>query len=111
MTLQIPERPTDSRPPQSDASQSIAAAMAPDSPLIVIIVTLLGLGLFMVFSASFPTQGTDFFLKQIAWIALSVVACGAMTIIPYSLWRQLAIPIMIMTIVVLAAVLVFGKED
>ena len=111
MTLQIPKRPTNSRPPQNGADQPNAAAMVPDYPLIVIIVTLLGLGLFMVFSASFPTQDTDFFLKQIAWIALSVVACGAMTIIPYSLWRQLAIPIMIMTIVVLAAVLALGKEE
>ena len=72
--------------------------------------TLLGLGLFMVFSASFTTQGTDFFLKQIAWIALGVVACGVMAFIPYGVWRQLAIPIMVMTIVVLAAVLALGNE-
>jgi len=112
MTLQVQERGTTAVPPtQRGVDQASAIPQTPDYPLIVIMATLLGLGLFMVFSASFTTQGTDFFLKQIAWIALSVVACGVVAFIPYGVWRQLAIPIMVITIVVLAAVLALGNEE
>ena len=79
MTVQMPQHtPPAAPPPQRASEQAGAAPAAPDYPFIVIMATLLGLGLFMVFSASFTTQGTDFFLKQIAWIALGVVACGVM---------------------------------
>jgi len=109
MTLQAPERATPTPPPPPrGAGLAGAAPTAPDYPLIVIMATLLGLGLFMVFSASFASQGTTFFQKQIAWIALSVVACGIMAFIPFGVWRQLAIPIMFVTIVALVAVLVMG---
>jgi cell division protein FtsW len=112
MTLQVPERGTATVPPaQHGVGQASATPQTPDYPLIVIIATLLGLGLFMVFSASFTTQGTAFFTRQIAWIALSVVACGIMAFIPYRAWRQLAIPIMVITLLVLAAVLALGNEQ
>jgi cell division protein FtsW len=111
MTLQAPERATTIvSPPARNVRKASATPMIPDYPLIVIIATLLGLGLFMVFSASFTTQGTAFFERQIAWIALSVVACGIITFIPHGVWRQLAIPIMMMTLLVLAAVLALGGE-
>ena len=112
MTLQVPERATPTVPPPPRERRSGRRdAAAPDYPLIVIMATLLGLGLFMVFSASFASQGTTFFQKQIAWIALSVVACGIMAFIPFRVWRQLAIPIMFVTIVALVAVLVMGTEQ
>ena len=112
MSLEVTQRPTTTAPPtlRRDVGPANVAPMAPDYPLIVIMATLLGLGLFMVFSASFTTQGTDFFLRQIAWIALGVVACGIMAFIPYGVWRQLAVPIMIATMLVLAAVLALGGE-
>jgi cell division protein FtsW len=112
MTLEVPERSTTAVPPaQRSVGQAGAVPLTPDYPLIVIIATLLGLGLFMVFSASFTTQGTIFFTRQIAWIALSVVACGIMAFIPYRVWRQMAIPIMVITLLVLAAVLALGSEQ
>ena len=78
MTIEVPERATTAPPPPPrGAGQAATAPAAPDYPLIVIMATLLGLGLFMVFSASFTTQGTIFFQRQIAWIALGVVACVA----------------------------------
>jgi cell division protein FtsW len=107
MTFQVPERATPAPPPRGGGLAG-AAPTAPDYPLIVIMATLLGLGLFMVFSASFASQGTTFFQKQIAWIALGVVACGIMAFIPFGVWRQLAIPIMLVTIIALVAVLVMG---
>ena len=112
MTIQATQRTTTSAPPpRRGVGPASAAPTAPDYPLIVIMATLLGLGLFMVFSASFTTQGTAFFLRQIAWIALGVVACGVMAIIPHGLWRQLAVPIMIVTVLVLAAVLALGEAQ
>ncbi len=73
--------------------------------------TLLGLGLFMVYSASFTTQGTTFFTRQIIWIALGVVSCAIMAFIPHDWWRRLAVPIMVGTVLLLAAVLVLGTND
>jgi cell division protein FtsW len=97
--------------PQRDAGQANVVPTAPDYPLIAIMTTLLGLGLFMVFSASFTTQGTYFFVRQIAWIAVSVVACGVMALIPYGIWRRLAVLIMLVTIAFLIALLALGKEQ
>ena len=113
MSIEVTQRPVTTAPPtpRRDVGSASAAPTAPDYPLIVIMTTLLGLGLFMVYSASFTTQGTDFFVRQIAWIALGVMACGIMAFIPYGVWRQLAVPIMIITILVLAAVLALGDEQ
>ena len=111
MSIQATQRTTATAPPpRREAEQASAAPTTPDYPLIVIMATLLGLGLFMVFSASFTTQGTTFFVRQIAWIALGVLACGIMAFIPYGVWRQLAVPIMVATILVLAALLALGGE-
>lgn len=82
-----------------------------DYQLIAIVATFLLLSLFLVFSASFATQGTYFLQSQIKWVALGVVGCAVMAAIPYEWWRGLAIPIMGVTIVLLIAVLLFGQES
>jgi len=79
--------------------------------LIAIIATLLGLGLFMVYSASFPTRDSYYFVKQLQWVALGVVACVAMAAIPYRFWQKVAIPLMALTLIALVAVLVFGDVE
>ena len=43
-----------------------------DYQLIAIVTTFLLLGLVMVFSASFVTVGTQFFLAQIKWVVVGV---------------------------------------
>ena len=110
MSFEAPQHATPVAPRGKVTNQAATVTSAPDYPLIVIMATLLGLGLFMVYSASFTTQGTAFFTRQIAWIALGVLACGIMAFIPHDFWRQLAVPILVGTMVLLAAVLLLGSE-
>lgn len=81
-----------------------------DIQLIGIVATFLLLGLVMVFSASFARVGTYFFLRQLIWVALGVVVCVVMTIIPYHFWQRVTIPVMLATITLLVAVLIFGED-
>jgi len=81
-----------------------------DYPLLAIMAIILAVGLVMVFSASYPTFGVSYFLKQVAWLGLGTVALIVMARIPYDWWQRLAIPIMIVALGLLAAVLIFGDE-
>ena len=92
-------RPTPTPPPPPrGAGPAGAAPTAPDYPLIVIMATLLGLGLVMVFSASFPQAPllpeADRLDRVRAWSC-----AGSRPSFPSGVWRQLAIPIMFVTIV------------
>ena len=111
MSFETSQHAAPAAPSQRGTTSAAAVTSAPDYPLVVIMATLLGLGLFMVYSASFTTQGTTFFTRQIIWIALGVVACVGMAFIPYDWWRRLAVPIMVGTVLLLAAVLVLGNEE
>ena len=108
MTAQAARRRTDRRPSMWLAIRS--AVMNMDYQLIAIVVTLLLLGLFMVFSASFATQGTRFFTLQLKWVALGLVLCAVVAFIPYEAWRALAIPVIVVTIAALIAVLIWGQK-
>ena len=104
-TQRLPARAAARRGP----AQAITAPGL-DYWLIALIATLLGLGLFMVYSASFPSQGSYFFLRQILWIAIGLVACAITAFIPIGWWKRLAVPMMIGTLLLLLAVLALGGE-
>lgn len=82
-----------------------------DYQLIAVVATLLLVGLVMVFSASFSIVGTRFFLAQLKWVAIGVVACAIVAFIPYEFWRATAIPALGFTILILIAVLFLGQES
>jgi cell division protein FtsW len=65
----------------------------------------------MVFSASFAKVGTQFFLAQLKWVAVGIVACAVVAMIPYEFWRKMAIPAMGFTILILVAVLIIGQKS
>jgi cell division protein FtsW len=81
-----------------------------DYPLIAILATLLAVGLVMVYSASFVQAAAAFFVRQIAWVAVGIIALVVMSRIPYQVWQRMAIPIMAATVAMLVAVLIFGDE-
>lgn len=85
--------------------------------LLVIVATLVGLGLVMVFSASF-TQANRFFeeptyylLRQLRWVAVGLVAMAALALLDYRTLRRLSLILMAGTVLVLLAVLIFGTDS
>lgn len=85
-------------------------APALDYQLIAIIFTFLLLGLVMVLSASYPRVGTYFFVRQLRWVLVGTVMFVGMAALPYRIWQKLAVPLMGVTLLALAAVLVLGDE-
>ena len=107
-----------SRPPPRSAlgrARAAVAASALDYPLVAIVATLLALCLVMVFSASFwqaqkffSLPPAYFFTRQVIWAAVGVAALVVAYLIPYRWWSRLAIPLMMATLVLLLATLIFG---
>ncbi len=81
-----------------------------DYPLLAILAILLASGLVMVFSASMPRVGVDYFLRQVAWVALGMLVLIVMAHLSYGWLQHMAIPIMIVALIGLAAVLIFGDD-
>ncbi len=81
-----------------------------DYSMIAIVSMMLAFGLALVFSASYSQEGTDLFVRQATWIVVGVAAAFIMARIPYSIWRRLAVPIMMLALGLLIAVLIVGVE-
>lgn len=109
MSAQAARRSNKARTPIWPVLQAALSKM--DFQLMAIVAILLLVGLLTVFSASFATASTRFFLAQLKWVVVGVVACAVVAFIPFDLWRKLAIPVMVVTILLLIAVLVFGEES
>jgi cell division protein FtsW len=81
-----------------------------DYSLIAILATLLGLGLVEVYSASFVRFGAQYFVTQIGWVALGIALMVAMVLIPYRFWQRMAVPLMVVTLLLLVLVLLVGRD-
>ncbi len=88
----------------------------PDYVLILIVVALVIIGLMMVYSASFPLsyslygQPTYFLVRQGVWVAMGLVVMALVMRIEYHRWQKLSIVVMLLTLGLLVAVLLFGEE-
>ena len=110
MSAALPPRTRSSdtqRPGSAKAAGGIAAL---DYQLIAILATLLALGLIEVYSASFVQAGSYFLRNQVGWVGVGLVALVVMAAIPYRLWQRLAVPVMALALLLLIAVLLFGKD-
>ncbi len=87
-----------------------------DFVLLAIVASLLGFGVLSVYSASYADalrlkeNSAYFFIRQLIWAGVGVVAMTFMALVDYRLWRRFAIPIMAVALVGLVAVLVFSEE-
>jgi cell division protein FtsW len=85
--------------------------------LLVIVATLTGLGLVMVFSASFTqanrffSQPTYYLLRQLQWVAVGILAMAILARTDYRILKRLSLLLMIGTLVILLLVLIFGTES
>lgn len=82
-----------------------------DLPLLVLVLLLLVSGLIALFSASYATayynEGNSFAFisRQLLWAVLGVAFMFIISRIPYQIFHRLALPIMLVTIVLLIIVL------
>ncbi|PWH17848.1 MAG: stage V sporulation protein E [Anaerolineae bacterium] len=82
-----------------------------DLPLLLVMIALLVFGLLMVFSASWDFslavygEPMRMFNRQVLWLALGLVIAYTLSRLDYHNWRVLAVPTMLGTIGLLAAVL------
>jgi cell division protein FtsW len=88
----------------------------PDYVLMLIVVALLIIGLMMVYSSSFPLayglygESTYFLVRQGVWVSMGLVIMALVMRIEYHRWQRLSIVLMLLTLALLVAVLLFGEE-
>ena len=87
-----------------------------DFPFLLLILTLLGAGLLMMFSASFARANYEtgnpvyFTVRQTLFAALGLAAMFFLSRIPTEFWRNMALPVYGVSLVLLALVLVAGEQ-
>lgn len=85
-----------------------------DYLLIITVAALLILGLMMIYSATFALgyqlhgQPTYYFIRQLLWMSLGLLALIIFARVEYHTWRRFSIPIMAVTLLLLGLVLVIG---
>ena len=101
--------------PQS-ARTSRPAWLGFDIPLVLVIISLIVFGVLMVYSASADfsfriyKDSTHVFLRQMRWLALGSAVLIFLTFMDYHWLRKLAIPMMAVTLLMLAWVLIVQEE-
>lgn len=86
-----------------------------DMPLFVFIMVLLGVGLVMLFSASYADsyyrEGSSYhyIARQARFAAAGFVAMMAASALDYHNYHKLALPVAVVTVVLLLMVLLFGR--
>lgn len=85
-----------------------------DHALFFLVITLMGVGLVMVYSASSVTSmfqmddGLYYLKKQLMWLVVAVLAMLAMSRIHYRSLETLAVPLMLLSLVLLVVILIPG---
>ncbi|MCK6583761.1 MAG: FtsW/RodA/SpoVE family cell cycle protein [Anaerolineales bacterium] len=87
-----------------------------DMPLLVIVVALIVFGLVMLYSASWDfsraaNNGDAMYMfnRQVMWLGLGLLGATILAFIDYHRWRQLIVPAMALTVLLLVAVLVMSE--
>jgi cell division protein FtsW len=85
-----------------------------DHTLFFVVVALMGIGLIMVYSASSIASMTEmsdslfYFKKQLMWVLIGLFALFILSYIPYTTWESLAIPLLVVSVLLLILVLIPG---
>ena len=106
--------PTPSRRPRAGQGPTVAQY---DFFLLGVVSILVGLGLVMIFSASFDQSNrffdrpTYYFLRQLQWLVVSVVVMLGIALVDFRILKRWSLVIMIGTVLLLLVVLVFGHDN
>jgi len=81
---------------------------------IVTTFVLMGIGVLLVYSATASTPGLPFYqnfcFKQIIYFTAGVVVAVGLTLVKITFWRNLALPLYLLSIVLLVVVLFFAGD-
>lgn len=90
--------------------------MGIDVPLVVAASALIIFGLLMVYSASadfgYTVQGNELYYlqRQLQWVLIGLVVAAGAALVKYQIWRRLALPAMLVSIILLALLLLVGES-
>lgn len=85
-----------------------------DHTLFFVVIALMGIGLVMVYSASSVTSlaqmsdGLFYFKRQLMWVGIGILAIFAFSFIPYRNFETIALPLMVVSTILLVLVLIPG---
>ncbi len=80
--------------------------------LVFCVTALLALGLVMLYSSSMAdASGTHDFIMQLAWCGIGLIACVTAATVDYRFWKKFTWPLFGAAIILLALVLVIGKNE
>ncbi len=88
-----------------------------DFPLLLIVVILLGLGLVMIFSASYVHASTSigrsnyYLVRQLQWLVVGLGVMGVAAAIDYRYLQSISLWMMVGTMMLLLTVLVMGANN
>jgi cell division protein FtsW len=86
-----------------------------DVPLLATVVTLLGFGILMVFSASWDVSlflygsPSGVFTRQLIWLGIGTVAMAVLVFVNYHWLANFVVPAMAVAVVLLLGVLIIGE--
>lgn len=84
-----------------------------DYMLVVVVITLLLVGLMMVYSTTFSMNTDDptlFVVRQLQWAAIGLISLVVFARIPYHFWRKISVYLLAGVLILLVAVLFIGSE-
>jgi rod shape determining protein RodA len=81
-----------------------------DWVLFFCMISLTGLGVLMIYSATFQTVRADFYIKQLEWLALATVVFFILLRVDYHFLADYSPFFYFLSLVLLVAVLFFGKR-
>lgn len=87
-----------------------------DAPFLMLVLLLVGIGLIMMFSASYASayeetdNATYYFIRQLAFSVGGIAIMIVVSRIPYQLFRAVSIPILAVALITLALVPLIGTE-
>ena len=98
----------------TSATQHLSCWRSMDFTLLSLLMLLLGIGLIMLLSASFPSayyelrRPTYYFTRQLLYAALGIFAMLAISLMDYHLLKKIARPLLLISLLLLFLVLIPG---